>query len=137
MSRVPGAARRRSAISRWTITVQAAIVGSWETVRRISGVAIEYGRFETIAVGGGASVASSIRIASPQITSTFAFAETTASSSLRRRVSSSTTMTRSTSGAMRSVSAPSPPPTSSTTSPAPTPDSRVIASSRLGSARKF
>ena len=80
------------------------------------------------------SAARSRRIASPQCSSTLpSSVGERARARRRRRSSSSTTCRRETAGASRSVSAPPPPPTSSTTSSAPTPESRTIASSRLGS----
>src|SRR5262249_19384371 len=78
----------------------------------------------------------SSRTASPQWSVTFGSAATGASASSSPR-SISTVCRWATRGARRSLSTPSPAPTSSTTSLSPTPESRTIASSRFGSARKL
>ena len=68
-SRAPRAAGRRSRAGPSASTTSSP--GSSAIVRRISGVAIEYGRLATIRFGGGSSGASSTRIASPKWSSTF------------------------------------------------------------------
>src|SRR5919201_1001649 len=65
---VLGAANKRSATSRWTITHQDSIPGSPSRLSTISGVATLYGKLETSFV---ASCGSSIRSASPKRRQTF------------------------------------------------------------------
>src|SRR5436853_579409 len=48
------------------MTVQRSTAGSWAMVRMRSGVATDYGRLETMAVGAGSSAPSSSFIASPK-----------------------------------------------------------------------
>src|SRR3954466_14326247 len=50
---VPGAAKKRSATSRWTITHQSSTFGRPPRLSTTSGVAMLYGRFATSLGGGG------------------------------------------------------------------------------------
>ncbi len=68
---VRGSAKRRSATSRCTITVQCRTVGSPSRLSTTSGVATLYGRFATSFVGGGSSSWSGSWSASPKTSSTF------------------------------------------------------------------
>ncbi len=69
---VPGAAKKRSATSRWTITHQSSTLGRPSRLSTTSGVAMLYGRFATSLAGAGLSAPRSIASASPKWSSTFA-----------------------------------------------------------------
>ena len=114
---VPGSARSRSAISRWTITSQLCDRGQLGDRPQQQRSRDRVGQVgDQLRRSAAASAARSSRSASPQTRSTLPASAASGSSSGRSRSSSSTTCTQATSGASRSVRAPPPPPTSRTTS---------------------
>src|SRR5688572_8341594 len=90
---VPGEAKKRSATSRWTITVHRPTLGSPSRLSATIGVATLYGRFATSLVGAGSSVAGSRRSASAKRSSTFGLSASASRSLGSSERSSSTACT--------------------------------------------
>ena len=103
---VLGRANRRSATSRWTMTVQWPTLGNTSRLSTISGVATLYGRFATNFVGAGSSAARSRRNASPKVSVTFSRPRRRSARCVSSPRSSSTACTRATRSARYSVKHP-------------------------------
>src|SRR5439155_18119435 len=134
---VEGEAKRRSATSRCTITVQSSIPGRRSRLSAINGVATLYGRLATSFFAPGAASARSSFTASPKRNSTFGRPASRSTSCGPRDVSTSTAYTWATRSARYVVRMPRPGPISSTTSSSASSARRPITPRMFSSTRKF
>src|SRR4051812_11198854 len=133
---VRGAAKKRSATSRCTITHHCSTDGRPARLSATSGVATLYGRFATSLRGGGTSAARSTRSASPKTTSTFVRAPRRSRRTGSSERSSSTAWTCATRSARNAVRMPGPGPISRTVSSADRSASRSMTRTMFSSTRK-